>query len=228
MHPEYSYFRAAGLSLEAIETAEQAKEELARLKRELCRKVGAEDLLGGIRPGQDHFVIIAFFFDPEKPLPEGWVPKMNSPGFATPPPGSAEAFLVASMCGLMERHSRRSYLEEIFGCGEMPKRNLPAGSYDTHFIRWSNILGVKETGYTADPGTTVSGSSSPMTSADPLTYVKIADSWYIRVPNDDNGKPRFTPPDAEPKSFAEMIDIDQKAHQPPRYPWGRKQFPWGT
>jgi hypothetical protein len=33
-------------------------------------------------------------------------------------------------------------------------------------------------------------------------------AWYIRVPNDETGAPRFTPPDAVPVSLGEMIKLD--------------------
>ncbi|MEZ0224994.1 MAG: hypothetical protein ACAH83_10605 [Alphaproteobacteria bacterium] len=222
MTREYSYFRAEGASLSAIETVEESKVELKELQDKICKKFGAEYV--SARFDEDNRFVIRFFdFGGAKDPPEGWVIKnrqMSQDGerqealLAKPAPGSADEFHVVSVAGLMERAARQSRLEGVFGCGDMPMRDMPEGRYSGSFVRASSCEGKATSpedapGRMADTFTFVFYSSSAMRGSDPLDAVKMDGSWYIRVPNKKGSEePLFVPPDAVPVSYADMIKAD--------------------
>lgn len=230
---EYSYFRAEGAALSAIETVGESKAELKALEDKLCKKFGA-GYVSALFDDDNRFVIRFFDFGEAKDPPEGWVIKnrqMSQDGerqealLAKPAPGSADAFHVANMAGLMERAARHSRLEGVFGCGDMPMRELPEGRYSGSFVRSSSCESRVQSpedapGKIADTSTFIFYSNSAIRGSDPLNAVKLDGSWYIRVPNKKGSEePVFVPPDAVPVGYGDMIKADKAEwdrRNPPR------------
>jgi hypothetical protein len=222
MMREYSYFRAEGASLSAIETAQESRVELEAMKDKLCKKYGAEYV--SLRSDENGRLTIRFFdFGEAKDAPDGWVitnRQMSNDGLrqehllARPAPGSPDAFHLASFAGLMDRACRQSRLEGVFGCGDMPMREMPAGEYSKAFVRSSSckaLMNTQETAAGTMPDTTtfMLSSNSAVCGSDPLDAVKLDGNWYIRVPNKKGSEePVFIPPDAVPVSYSQMLTID--------------------
>lgn len=215
----YSYFRAEGLALDRIETAGAAKKEFDKLKKDIAKRFGANDVMWRLDRDTHCLRLDSFHFTPaqEKNVPAHWESdrQTGSDGelqaiFAKPPAGSPDEFFLADYAGLMQRASRRMRLENALGCGEMPMRDLPAGSYETAFVRESHIKGARQAGHIQQNWVGIYGSNSACRSSDPVDTMQMMGSWYIRVPNDDKGQPRFTPPDSTLVPMAEMIKIDNE------------------
>lgn len=218
----YTYFRAEGLSLDRVETAVAAKREFEKMKKELCKRYGASEAMCSMAEGLRHLSVRSFYFSPaqEKNVPAHWESdrQTGSDGelqaiFAAPPAGSPDAFFLADYAGLMTRAVRRMKLENLFGCGDMPMKELPAGSYSGAFVRDRNVetpgaTAAQQVGQIRDNVTFCFGSNSPCRGSDPLDMMNMMGAWYIRVPNDEAGAARFTPPDAVPVSLGEMIKLD--------------------
>jgi hypothetical protein len=224
MTAEYSYFRAEGSSREAVDTVLEAKKEQDELRRKLCDKFGAEELFGGLRDPSGSFMLVCFIFSENKPPPEGWVDTQARTGstiYAKPAPGSVDHFHVASITGLMERAIRQSRLEGVFGCGDMPMKDRPAGGRSGAFVRYSTMEDAehrpgKRPGFLADGVTFLFGSNAPTKSSDPLSMLEMQGEWYIRVPNRaGSDDPIFIPPDAAPVSYDKMLEIDVDAWRRP-------------
>lgn len=220
----YTYFRADGLALDRIESAGAAKKELEKLKKDLCQRFGASDVVL-TRSGDDKPISIwSFYFSPaqEKAVPAHWETQRQTGCegelqaiFANPPAGSPDHFFLTDYAGLMQRAFRRSRLENGFGCGEMPMKELPAGSYSGAFVRDRNVerpgaSGPRHIGQIRDNVTFCFGSSSACRGSDPIDAVQMMGDWYIRVPNDAGGRPRFTPPDSLVVPIDRMMELDKQ------------------
>jgi hypothetical protein len=229
MFAEYTYFRAQGQSLSAIETVEEAKAELCELKEKLCRKFGAESVSGWVDRDTERFSVQSFLFRaPQKP-PEGWVDSISGGALkatandnihALPAPGSADNFHVAGMAGLMERAGKRAALETALGSGKMPMRDVPEGNYSNIFVRYRTHIDPANPPAKPD-GTQVDGtrgvvgmSGGKVRIADPLAYKELDGAWYIRVPNRPGTEiPVFTPPDAVETGYDAMLAADRAEQQ---------------
>jgi len=212
--PEYSYFRAEGLSLVAMRRFAEAQAEDTEMRKAVCARFGADTLMGGYDVKRGDFRVHALFFQPpEQPVPEGWkIINAQSPTmvFALPAPGSADDFTLTALTGLMLRASRHSRLETLFGWDEMHYKELPAGNYSAAFV-------VHQTLKTPDAkpegrlqaGRFMTYSNSPIRSYEPLASLKIGEDWYIRVPNiPGTATPFFTPPEARPVDYDTMLKVD--------------------
>jgi hypothetical protein len=234
---EYSYFRAEGLSLSAIEMVEEAKREFEALKRKLCAQFKADEMLGWMERDSNRFKVMCFIFHPPTEPPEGWKDTQERQMsydksrvqtiFSRPGEGSPDQFHVASVTGLMERAVRFLRLEDAFGCGDMPVRELPAGDYSGQFVRtatWKDPANPVSEGKLRDQSTMIFGSNSAVRGSDPLDYMQLNDAWYIRVPNArDTGLPAFAPPDAKAVDFDDMLLTDMMEYhnrfsRPRHYP----------
>lgn len=234
---EYSYFRAEGLSLSAIETVEEAKQELQELKRKLCSAYKADEMMGWVDKTSGRFKVFCFIFRPPAEPPEGWKDTQERQMtydnsrvqtiFSLPAEGSSEQFHVASVCGLMERAARNCRLEDVFGCGDMPMRELPAGSYSGQFVRQASFKDPAKPlpeGKLRDQTTMCFGSNGAIRGSDSLDYMELNSTWYIRVPNaKDTGQPVFVPPDARPVDYddmllADMMEYHNRFSRPRHYP----------
>lgn len=221
MAHEYSYFRAEGLSLEALETVKESQAELVSLKTKLCAKFGANQIMGGYRKDMGHFHVVAFHFRPGQKVPDGWQLTREQRGadgalqytFALPAPNSPDAFHVASLCGLMERASRHDSLERVFGV-ERFMRDHPAGEFETAFVRQGYLADATlAKGKIRGPAVLGAGATPPGKTADPIYTMDLAGSTYIRVPNrPGTDDPVVTPPDAVRMSYDQMLKAD-KAEQ---------------
>lgn len=222
----YSYFKAAGASLDALETMQASKREHAKMRKELCKRFGADDMMGGFDKENNNYRFHTFYFAPasEDKVPADWTVSNRQTGpngelqaiFAKPAAGSKDDFFVTDYCGLMLRAARRERLENIFKIDDMPMKELPAGDYHGAFVRNKNINDNKYNynqdgiGQIRDNVTFCFGSNSAIRSSDPLDSMQLMGDWYIRVPNDETGKSRFTPPDAIEVPLKDMLELDKQ------------------
>ncbi len=215
---EYSYFRADGLSLAALDTIKESKEEYDALRRKLCDRFGANEVMAGYDPITGHMSFLAFHFRANQKVPEGWktINEQKSKDgalqctFAMPAAGSPDAFHMANIGGLMERAARLTDLEGVFGC-RMEPRAYPAGTFETAFVRQSFMTnGPGPIGKLYGQSLGIGGSGSPGTASDPIVSMEINGEVYIRVPNKPGTEePQMLPPDAAPVSYDEMIRTDK-------------------
>ncbi|TAL37856.1 MAG: hypothetical protein EPN97_04490 [Alphaproteobacteria bacterium] len=238
---EYSYFRAEGASLSAIETVEESKAELKSLEDRICRKFGARYV--SARFDDDNRFVIRFFdFGQAKDPPEGWVIKNRQMSYdgerqeallAKPAPGSADEFHIVSMAGLMERAARHARLENVLGSGDMPLREMPEGRYSGSFVRSSSCEDKMKSpddlpGRIPDTTTFMFSSNSAVRGSDPLDAVRMGESWYIRVPNKKGSEePVFVPPDAVPVAYREMREADSAEWDRRNPPRNYYDMSWG-
>lgn len=222
----YSYFKADGASLDAVETMQSAKKEHEKMRKDLCKRFGADDMMGGYDAVEGRYRFHTFYFSPanEDKVPADWDVTTRQTGsngelqaiFAKPAAGSKDDFFVTDYCGLMLRAAKRSRIENVFGCGDMPMKELPAGDYHGAFVRNSNVNKDKYNynqdgiGQIKDNVTMCFGSNSACKGSDPIDMMKMMDDWYIRVPNDETGKPHFMPPDALEVSLKDMLALDKQ------------------
>lgn len=232
--PEYSFFRAEGLSLAAVETAEEARAEFHSLRKKLQDRFGSRAIFVTTDKDTNKLVIDCFAFNRDDKTPEGW--DIDRPrddedsstlASGMPKPGTADAFYLASMTGLMERAAKNMHIENVFGCGDMPRKELPAGKYHGEFVRNNSLEteGEKPVGRLRDRATFCFGSNGRMTMGDPVDYMQLDGAWYLRIPNKkDAAEPQFMPPDAIPVSYEEVLERDRteynKRYGAPRSGYG--------
>ncbi|MEZ0224996.1 MAG: hypothetical protein ACAH83_10615 [Alphaproteobacteria bacterium] len=214
--PEYSYFRADGLSLAAIETAEEARVDFYAQRRKLEQRFGSRCIFTSNDRDTGRFKIDCFAYNRNDKTPEGWDidpadEQDGSLASGMPKPGTSDDFYLASMAGLMERSAKNMRIENVFGCGDMPMKELPAGKYHGEFVRHNSLeeAGEKPVGKLRDRVTMCFGSNGAGKSSDPIDCMKLDGEWYIRVPNmPGTATPRFTPPDAVPVNYEKMLEAD--------------------
>lgn len=223
MPGEYSYFRAEGLSLLAVERVNDARAELKDLRKSLLQRFNASDVWGSMRDNAGKYTIGEFLYYDEAKVPAGWEirKQMNHDEtrveaiFAHPPAGSPDHFNIAAVAGLMTRAAKMQRLETAFGTADMPDRSMPAGRYSGSFVRYSSVEDGareqgKEPGVLRDYYTFLFGSNSPVSGSDPIDHIHLDGNWYLRVPNiKGTDTPAFIPPDAVPMEYAEMLKLDR-------------------
>ena len=218
--PEYSYFRADGYSLAALTLREEALKEDAAARAKLCAHFGAADMMGGYEPKENRYRFMSFVFHPpEQPVPAGWkIQNEQGPNivFALPMPGTADDFNLNAITGLMLRDAKQVRLENLFACGEMPYKDVPAGTYSAAFLQYK----THKDGTPVKPdGSTITQrwmtySNSACKISDPLEALKIGNDWFIRVPNvAESDVAVMVPPDARPVSYDSMLKIEKAEHQ---------------
>lgn len=207
---EYSYFRADGQSQAGVEAVIEAASEYKSMRAALMHDYQASGVVSGMDVHLQRYVITALTFNGAPPA--GWqaVGKaLNGHTIAAPCASSADGFYLANMAGLMERAARRMQLENVFHCGAMPDKDLPAGVYTRAFIRRTSMdEGRALQGQMVDMVTEVVQSDQPVRLSDPLDFKMMGGKYYIRVPNDAAGKPIFTPPDAHKIEFEAVMKIE--------------------
>lgn len=231
---EYSYFRAAGLSLAAVETVERARAELNKTRAELKRQHKAEHIFAG---GDKSFNIRCFVFADAADVPEGWVAPekiTGTPGMILrmPPAGSADHFNLVAIAKRATRMTRNSSLEKFFDLTPFAARGLQAGVYSQRFVRDVTCFAPWQDANRPSPpahhgafdqrGLMTGGSkvASGSGGTDPIETLQLNGDWYIRVPNDQEGRARWQPPDAVPMPYDAMLAADaaeyQRRYQRPR------------
>ena len=226
MFAAYSYFRAEGAALAAIETLQEAKDEVDSLGQTLCARFGADSISGWVDSETGRYTVNHFRFGAPGEPPSGWVEtdsinKSKGSGavkFALPAPGSADYFDMINFSGLMERAARKTRLEHVLGSGDMPMRDMKDGARPSGmFVKYSmadDPVGnpTKPSGALRHEGGRVfSMSGGPWKSADPIAHMKLGNDWYIRIPNNQGTeRPAFTPPDAVPVAYETMLEIDSR------------------
>jgi len=225
MANEYSYFKAEGQSLAVARTVSAANEACDALKRSLSAKFNAEVYVTNRR-------LPTFVFQSRRPLPADWIIRetdSDSPPryhIAEPAAGSADEAFILDVVKKFRIHQQQGTLETVFGCGEMPMGSIAAGRYSRSFVMQERLespdyMSYKSTnnkrqGMLSDHVTICFGSNSPIIFSDPLDYMKLGDDFYLRVPNDANGVPHFSPPDAVSVDFDEMLKLDYAEYQKQR------------
>lgn len=222
----YSYFKADGASLDAVETMQAAKKEHEKMRAALCKRFGADDMMGWYDKVEGRYLFTSFYFSPasESKVPSDWEVSNRQTGmngelqaiFAKPAAGSKDDFFVTDYCGLMLRVAKRSHIENVFGIDDMPMKELPAGEYHGAFVRSSNVNKDKYNynqdgiGHIKDNVTMCFGSNGACRGSDPIDMMQMMGDWYLRVPNDATGKPYFTPPDSVAVPLKEMLELDKQ------------------
>lgn len=222
MFAAYSYFRAEGASLTAIETVAEARDELEQMRKKLATHFGADKVTGSISRDTGRFTIDSFVFEPPKKMPQGWeqAEVYGAPAgkYGLPKPGSSEHFYMLNMAGLMERAAKRTDLEAVLKSGEMPWRDMQDGQHlSGQFVRYAAAREdtAKPSGQLSDPfAHGISMSGGPWKASDSLSYAKLDGGFYIRVPNRPGTEtPAYTPPDAKPVSYDDMLSLDRREQQ---------------
>ena len=214
--PEYSFFRAEGLALAAIETAEEARVDFYAQRKKLEQRFNSRGIFTSIDSDTGRFKVDFFVYNRHDKTPEGWDidpadEQEGSLASGMPKPGTSDDFYLANMAGLMERSAKNMRIENVFGCNEMPRRELPAGKYHGEFVRHNSLeeAGEKPVGKLRDRTTGCFGSNGGCNMGDPIDYMQLDSEWYIRVPNvPGTATPRFTPPDAVPVDYEKMLEAD--------------------
>lgn len=211
---EYSYFRAEGRSLTAIKEVIETKEYLEKMSKKIANKYGGERWSFWYRRPDGTTSLGYFFYDDADKVPENFAISQKDQAhdvWAEPKPGTTVAFGLASLVGLLEKKQKCTLLDGVFGCGEIPMKELPAGEYEGAFVK-EYSLKEKNTpgrvGKLRDQTTMCFSSNGAHKSWDPLDFMHLEGDWYIRVPNDETGKPRMTPPDAVLMDYALMLELD--------------------
>jgi hypothetical protein len=223
MYP-YSYFKAEGLSLEAVRMVQDAKETLEKIKDILRQKYNAADVFIG--QGEPRPVV--FLYTAKAQVPEGWAVKniqMGADGITekfvivAPAYNTTDAFNVACISGLADRALKQESLSAVLQSPDFPLKNLPAGQYYTSFVRHKDVaVGTPHQQYDEmigrlkDNVSPYKRSTVPIAVQDLLDYKKFQEDWYIRVPNDDKGQALYTPPDAVAVAYTDMRRVDENAY----------------
>jgi hypothetical protein len=195
----------------------ESKEEFATLRKKLCEKIGADDVMCGYRADTGDFRFVSFYFSANHKPPEDWKILNEQRGndgrlqctFAMPEPGSPAAFDMASMGGLMERAARHDSLEKVFGVERFMHAH-DAGSFENTFVRQTLMHDDKiATGKIWSTEASGYAPAAAGSTADPITAMALNDKIYFRVPNKPGtGEPIVTPPDAIPVSYEQMLKAD--------------------
>ena len=221
---EYSYFRAGGMTHDAILAVVDARAALEVMRKDISQRFGAYNMFYDLHEGSCR--IQSFGYNREQDIPAGW--QKVEHGQVTfrrmPVDGSADHFTLLSHQGQLTRHLRRSDLGFFLDIPAMPVKQLPAGYYSQRFVR-------KET-YTSEARTYVGPKPEPENhgiykeGGDPLpsatktvdyqqavTFLKYDGVYYVRVPNDAKGQPVWTPPNSAPVGYNDMLALDNRVYR---------------
>lgn len=219
MAAEYSYFRAEGQSLSAIQAVNEAVAELKTGKVRLAARFGADSVAGYYSAETRRFEIEHFHFKPPKKPPAGWVDGgvsgTGSEQYARPAPGSADYFNMVMLSDLMTRAARRLSLEDVFKISDMPMHDMQDGQRPINaFVRFTmaEVTGGPKPGQISGPPTdAILISGGPWRTVDPIAFMEMDGDYYIRVPNKKGtDTPVFTPPEAAPVSYDDMLKVDAR------------------
>lgn len=128
---------------------------------------------------------------------------------ALPRPGSlAEAKMLEVIDKLEAAHAAQQ-LEAAFGIADMPAKHLPPGEYETAFVRQRTVKdATQQAGGVPQTGKIEVSSRRGGIVADPLQAMRLDGQYYIRVPNDAEGRALFTPPDSILMDYRDMLALD--------------------
>ena len=232
---EYSYFRAQGQSLIAVEKVEAANKAWEKMQQKIRDRFGATDILTSCDRNVP-FRIIGLLIKKEK-TPDDWQQTSSiinqDLNVVRPPKGSEDAFFLDVLEAQMARHMAQNTLHKALNIPEMPMKKLPAGSYSSSFVRKVTHIAPYAAFNVAEPWDHgkaqdkyfIGGSSVALSNSDPVCHHRYGDDYFIRVPNDASGQPLFIPPDAMAVAYDEMLDIDRKDYNKrrPRMGFGNGQ-----
>lgn len=221
MTDEYTYFRAGGLTHDAIIVVEAARAEIDALRKALSQKFGAYNMYFDLHDGKCR--IHSFGYNREQDIPDGW--QKVEHGQVTfrrmPPDGSADYFTLLSHQGQLTRHLRRSDLGFFLDIPPMPAVALPAGYYSQRFVRKQTYtsearayLGPKpepaDHGIYKESGDALPSATKPIAYQQRVTFLKYDGVYYVRVPNDGQGQPLWVPPNSARVGYNDMLALDSR------------------
>ena len=222
MVQEYSYFRVSDDIKELIDAVEETKKFMAFAHTALTARFDSVGVFLG-RDEENRYHAKSFTFDKRADVPEGWIltdPNKKGDGMsnANPPEGSEDAAIVEDILSQMSARLSTGSLEAALGVDPkiFPMQELPAGKYDTSFVREKTFLSddfnslARGAGHKSDHVTFCGGSNSALKRTNMLDYMQFGDDYYLRVPNDEDGNPRYLPENAELVPFEEMQQIDER------------------
>lgn len=221
MSEEYSYYKIDGETRKTVEAIEHAKKFVDFARKALAARFDASYFIPKYE--REHLSMSAesFMFEGGT-IPEGWdVVRDQKDGtiLALPPEDSPEAEVVRQSLKEINQYMPYFWTEAALGAPEMPMKEKPAGKYDGSFVKEKTVISedfnssARAEGHKRDNVTFMFGSNSPCKGSDPIDFVQFGDDYYLRVPNDENGQPRFVPEHAERVSLDEMRAIDKRDHE---------------
>lgn len=223
MAQEYSYFRVSDDIKERIGAVEETKKFIAFANKALAARFDAQGVFLERDDEKQLLNIRSFVFDTKEDVPESWVidnPDQKGGGMysANPPEGSEDAAIAEDILSQMSIRIPTWSLEAALGVDPkaFPMQELPAGKYDTSFVREKTFLSddfnsfARGAGHKSDHVSFCGGSNSAIQKSNPLDYMQFGDDYYLRVPNDEDGNPCYLPENAELVPFEEMQQIDER------------------
>jgi hypothetical protein len=241
---EYSYFRAQpdGFSAEAIKIVIDSEKQVDETSAALAREYGAKTFQLWNRPEGDEEARFTFVFGNSNDVPADFeitgiqldnddVTEVAT--FAKPKADTVAAINVAVQIERILLLWQFGTLEDVFHSEEMGEKAVPAGRYSKAFVRsgdyicaWDGSTRERpDSGKISDNNSFMGGSNSAIRRPHRLDYARLNGEWYIRVPNDEKtGKSLFTPPDATPVKYADMLKADLEEYYV-REPYRRPKPP---
>lgn len=222
MSEEYSYFKIDGETRKTVEAVEKAKKFINFAREALAARFNADYFIPKF--DREHLSIEAdsFMFKSEDKIPAGWQAiriQNDGTALALPAENSADAEIVRQSLKEIEIYAPYFWLETALKAPEMPMKEKPAGKYDGSFVKEKTVISedfnsyARGEGFKRDNVTFMFGSNSPCRGSDPIDFMQFGDDYYLRVPNDENGAPRFIPEHAERVSLDDMRTIDKRDHE---------------
>lgn len=223
MAQEFSYFKVGDDIKELVEVVEETKKFMSFANKALAARFDAQGVFLERDDEKQLLNIRSFAFDSKEDVPESWViDNPNKKGAvmysANPPEGSEDAAIAEDILSQMIARMSTWSLEAALGLDRatFPMQELPAGKYDGSFVREKTLLSddfnsyARGAGHKADHVSFCGGSNSAIKRTNPLDYMQFGDDYYLRVPNDEDGNPRYVPDNAELVSLEEMQKIDER------------------
>ena len=221
MITEYAYFRAEGESHDIAAKACEAHVRALNHVYDLTDEVGATVMEWHYDKSIRRSVITGFVFE-ESASPVNWhISKTETDAegyeavFAMPSPGSVDDHRFKEAEETLTQLCRQTDLEYQFGCAAMPPKVRAPGIYNREFVRAETLAEAYE--YLEEAKKEALNpfskpclwSDVPVLDTEEQIMAKpLCDAFFIRVPTDENGEARFTPPGALKMTFAEMQEIN--------------------
>lgn len=221
---EYSYFRAGGVTSDAIDLVIKARADMESLRHELAQRFNAynmffENVDGACR-------IICFGYNDQRDIPKGWekVPYGQVTFRCMPPEGSADHFTLLSYQGRLTRALRRTDLGFFLDVPPLPVKAMPAGYYSQRFVRKETYVSEfrayigprpepQDHGNYKEDGDSLPNDTKQVRYQQAIKFLKYDGVHYVRVPNDAQGQPVWIPPDSAPVSYGEMLALDNALYR---------------
>lgn len=224
MTEEYTYFEVTGRTRALVERVAESQHIMDATREALCERFGALEMIYDIAP-DDSVTVRAFVFDNMSGgLPADWV-STNEKGignrfvYGLPSPETPDSTVMEVGRKALEKYAPTGTLEKALETGEMPQKSYPAGRYDGSFVKRSFLAATGWTeAHIRDHVTPVFASNASIQMVVPLDYMELAGRMFLRVPNDDDGKAVYMPPESVSRTLGEMYLLDRQATVAPQQP----------